>query len=216
MRPPWFIAALSAVAGCVDTFGYLTLGHIFTSNLTGNTGVMTIAAVGHNADEAMRRGIVIVLFFGGAIVGAGLVDDATQPHQLRRGLFVEAILLLAVVALAWGGAGVDPRSAGWFATAALLSVAMGLQNAALAHPFGEATHTTHLTGPVTDLGTDLVRWLRAPAGAKEPSTRRMRRIAGRIVGFAGGGLAGAVLFASAHGLTPIVPAAALVALAMRR
>lgn len=35
----------------------------------------------------------------------------------------------------------------------LLAGAMGLQNAALANPDARGTHTTHLTGPLSDLGS---------------------------------------------------------------
>jgi len=90
---PWTasrLAALAWVAGEIDTFGYLRLGHVFISHMTGNTAVLSIALAQRDVTDALHRGILIPLFFLGGLCGALLVDSADEPRQVSRALVVEA------------------------------------------------------------------------------------------------------------------------------
>ena len=212
-RRAWRIGALAWVAGEVDTYGYLSLGHVFVSHMTGNAGVLTIALVQHRFGEAFHRGIAVPLFFAGALLGAALVESADDARQVARAFIVEALLLAGVTAFAATG---GSSASGWrqLMMLLLLSGSMGLQNAALTHPGTRGTHSTHLTGPLTDLATDVVRWVVPRRRDACDRSRVAGRIA-RVVGFALGGVCGAILFAAAPVAAPMLGAMVLAVVATR-
>lgn len=199
---------LAWVAGVVDTFGYLALDRVFVSHVTGNASVLAISLVRRDAFEALHRGWAIPTFFVGSMIGAVLVENANESWQVARALRAEVGLLIAFVAFGWvAPVGLHESSLGWAVMVALLGSAVGIQNAALTHRDTRGTHTTHLTGAVTDFAVEVTRMLQpheqAPPG-------RTRVLAARILGFLTGGIVGALLFPAMPINGPLVPAAVLV------
>ncbi|HEX5474645.1 MAG TPA: YoaK family protein [Vicinamibacterales bacterium] len=205
-------AVLAAVAGSVDTFGYLALDRVFISHMTGNTAVLAIAIVQRNFGEAFHRGLAIPAFMAGSLAGAALVDNAESTRQVAHALLLEAALLAGVAVLSWSGA-IDRQScgAGCMLLLVLLASAVGIQNAALTHPGTRGTHTTHITGPLTDFAVEIVRTAE-PDRQAETRPGRLLGLAVRLLGFFGGGVAGALLFQVAPMTAPLIPAAVLVGL----
>ncbi len=184
-----------------------------TANMTGNTSIMAQALAQHDLHRAFARGLPIALFFAGAAGGAFLAESADGRERFERALLVEAAMLaaFALVARAVG----PPWSTGaWVLLAFLLAGALGIQNAALTHPGTRGTHSTHVTGPITDFATDLVRSLRTTAEADDPRPARMRRMALRWVGFFAGAVSGTCLYAVARLMTPLVPAVLIATIAL--
>lgn len=200
---------LAWAAGMVDTYGYLMLGHVFVSHITGNASVLAIALVQGNMAEAWHRGWAIPTFFVGSLIGGVLVENAEETSQVSRALLLEAALLVAFVVVSWLGAfSLQASGVDWAVLIALLGSAVGIQNAALTHRDTRGTHTTHLTGAMTDLAVELARVIRpreqAPAG-------RAAALCSRLAGFFVGGVIGAVLFQDLPAAGPLVPAAILIA-----
>lgn len=157
---------LAWVAGFVDAVGYLTLFHVFTAHMSGNT----IAAGVHLGQEdwsaAFHRAFPIPLFVAGVALGAALAE-----FLLRRGyrsvfsfgVSLEALLLGFF--FAWGGevfsaGGIRPE-VGWhfYLLAALPALAMGVQNATIRRVGNTTVRTTYISGMVTNFAEEAVQFL---------------------------------------------------------
>jgi len=72
----------------------------------------------------------------------------------------------------------------------ILTFVMGLQNAAVASTTGLAVRTTHLTGPMTDLGIHLATSLLATGAERKAALRGAALRGGKVIAFmVGAGLA---------------------------
>jgi uncharacterized membrane protein YoaK (UPF0700 family) len=206
------LALLAWIAGEIDAFGYLLLDKVLVSHMSGNTAVLAAALAQRNWHEAAHRALPIPFFVAGAACGAALVEAAEHTREVARALLAEALLLMFVAGVQWitGGAAVH-SSAGSTLLILLLAGAMGIQNAALTHPGIRGTHSTHITGPLTDVTADVVHLVAGRTADVRPA--RVWQSGARVVGFAVGAFSGAALFLSAAVAPPLVGAAALVAIA---
>src|ERR1700752_2886129 len=85
--------ALSALAGYVDGIGYLHLGGLFVSFMSGNSTRLGVTlANGHFQSAAQAFGL-IVLFVFGAACGSLIVLGRSRYSQFRI-LFGEGLLLV--------------------------------------------------------------------------------------------------------------------------
>ena len=148
---------LSLAAGSADAAGYLTLGHVFTSNMTGNVVLLGIAiGQGHPGDTA-RSLFVLVLFMLGFALGVRLdrgIRQGDWPRLAARLIRLEKIALL-LFALGWTFV---PRDvvAIQYALLALLAVAMGLQSAVMNRLHAPGVGTTAITTTISALVSGLV------------------------------------------------------------
>jgi uncharacterized membrane protein YoaK (UPF0700 family) len=159
----WLAPLLAAVAGSVDAIGYLTLLHVFTAHMSGNSDAFGAELGRGSWTEVLRRGFPIPVFVLAVAMGALVIELA-----LRRGVRSVVALLFSVEALllvAFVGFGSTHFShhaititGGWrfYGLVALLVVAMGLQNAGLRRVRGHTVHTTFVTGMLTDLAHESV------------------------------------------------------------
>jgi uncharacterized membrane protein YoaK (UPF0700 family) len=142
--------ALAVTSGATDAIGYLALGHVFTSAMTGNLVLLAIS-LGHTNGERAGRVVVSLVAFtvgcavGARIAGAPRAQDPVWPPAITRALALEAGLF-ACYAAEWWAVGGHPTIA---AKAALLgtgAVALGIQSATMQR-FGVAgLNTTFLSG----------------------------------------------------------------------
>src|SRR3954466_15177083 len=129
--------ALSALAGYVDGIGYLHLGGLFVSFMSGNStrlGVSLAHAHGQTAAEALG---LIALFVTGAAAGS-LIVLGRGAHRQPVVLLGEA-LLLVVAALAYSFG--QPILA-----IGAIVLAMGLENAVFQIDGGAGLGLTYVTG----------------------------------------------------------------------
>ena len=135
--------ALSALAGYVDGIGFLHLGGLFVSFMSGNSTRMGVnLAEGQWLSAAKALGL-IVLFVIGAAAGSLIVLGRGANRQLWL-LLVEALLLAAAaLCYAFGLSNV--------AVAAIV-LAMGLENAVFQIEGGAGLGLTYVTGALVKVG----------------------------------------------------------------
>ncbi len=151
---------LTWIAGFVDAVGYISLGHIYTANMSGNSVSIGIEAVAQNWPEALRRlcpviGYVIGLLFCRSLIQFGARERIRSIASVA--LACEIGLLLPVYL-----AGVPTRQAAAgvsFLYIALLALAMGVQNAALTHFSSVTVHTGFVTGTLVKFAEELTKYL---------------------------------------------------------
>jgi uncharacterized membrane protein YoaK (UPF0700 family) len=135
--------ALSALAGYVDGVGFLHLGGLFVSFMSGNSTRLGVSlAQGHFANAAEALGL-IALFVIGAAAGSLIVLGRGAYRQAWI-LFAEA-LLLATAALCYTF-GLSN------AAIAAIVLAMGLENAVFQIGGGAGLGLTYITGALVKVG----------------------------------------------------------------
>jgi uncharacterized membrane protein YoaK (UPF0700 family) len=152
--------ALSALAGYVDGIGYLHLGGLFVSFMSGNSTRMGVSlAQGHwlNAAEALG---LIALFVTGAAAGS-LIVLGRGAHRQPLVLLAEALLLAAAALCYMSGLS--------NVAIAAIVLAMGLENAVFQIDGGAGLGLTYITGALVKVGqlaavalTGGARWGWAP------------------------------------------------------
>jgi uncharacterized membrane protein YoaK (UPF0700 family) len=135
--------ALSALAGYVDGIGFIQLGGLFVSFMSGNSTRLGVSvAQGHwqNAAEALG---LIALFVVGAAAGSLIV--------LGRGIYCQCWLLLAEALLLAAAAFCYTFGLSNMAIATIV-LAMGLENAVFQIDGGAGLGLTYVTGALVKVG----------------------------------------------------------------
>jgi uncharacterized membrane protein YoaK (UPF0700 family) len=221
---PGLLLILTAVTGVVDAVSILSLGRVFVANMTGNVVFVGFAIAGAPGFSLSASLFALAGFLVGAAVGGALITR-TGPDRavlLRSGVAAELVLAVAALVLAAlsGAPGVSQPAAamsgGAFgaaatdALAALLAIAMGIQNAVARKLAVPDMTTTVLTMTLTGLAADLRAEIRGGAGrttARAALGRRLLAVAAMLVG----AITGAWLVLSVSPLSALVLAAALLA-----
>lgn len=184
------LLVLTATSGYVDAVSYLGLGHVFTSNMTGNTVLLGLALGQERGPAVLRSVIALAGFVAGVAVGAALVEQdeghGIWPARVTAACALEGVVLLA---FALGGflAGAAPDACVVYALIALSAIAMGVQSAAVRALGVSGVTTTYITGTWTSMVSGLVTRLRAqrPAGRRSghpPSPSRGVGLQAAVVG----------------------------------
>jgi uncharacterized membrane protein YoaK (UPF0700 family) len=189
-----FISVLAWAAGAVNALGYLAIGDVFTSHMSGNASSSILMLVTGRYTDAARRAAVVLAFFAGATGGALLVEGHRE-HNAAAALWFEAVLL-AGAAFA--------RVRFWELLA--LAGAMGVQNIALAGSALSA-HTTHITGPLTDFAGAAVRRAVGRRTLSRDRSHGMWVYGGRVLAFVAGVATGAALFTAVGAGGLLLPSA---------
>jgi uncharacterized membrane protein YoaK (UPF0700 family) len=140
--------ALSALAGYVDGIGFIHLGGLFVSFMSGNSTRMGVSlAYGHWHDAAQALGL-IVLFVIGAALGSLIVLGCGANRQLHN---AQSWVLLAEAMLLGAAAVCDTLGFQQIAVAAIV-LAMGLENAVFLIDGGAGLGLTYVTGALVKAG----------------------------------------------------------------
>ncbi|MBV8809131.1 MAG: DUF1275 domain-containing protein, partial [Acidobacteriaceae bacterium] len=127
-------ASLTWIAGYVDAVGFLSLGHIYTANMSGNSIAIGIHAVSQNWIEMLRRITPVLAYFLGLLFCRLLIEFGARKGVrsiATVAICFEIALLIPVCAVS----GLRPDTAIELSLAyiGMLALAMGIQNAALTH-----------------------------------------------------------------------------------
>ena len=171
-------SVLSALAGYVDGIGYLHLGGLFVSFMSGNSTRMGVNIAEGRFQSAAEAFGLIALFVVGAAAGSLIVLGQSRQAQ-GRVLLAEALLLVA------GGLfhGFDLDD---FAIAAIV-LAMGLENAVFQIEGGSGLGLTYVTGALVKVGQFIAAAL--TGGARFAWVPNLLLWAALVVGSVAGALA---------------------------
>jgi uncharacterized membrane protein YoaK (UPF0700 family) len=198
------LLVLTAVTGVVDAFSYLTLGHVFVANMTGNVVFLAFALAGASQFSIGASLAALAAFSFGALVGGRLASlRAVHRGQLLAAACAVQGMLMVVALIVDLVAGKVPGGAVQYVLIALLGAAMGLQNAVARKLAVPDLTTTVLTLTITGIAADTK--LAGGAGA-----RVGRRLLAVLCMFAGA-LAGALLVFHTNSALALLVALALLA-----
>ena len=200
--------ALTFSTGLIDAISFITLGHVFTANMTGNVVFLAFAVGGANGLSAARCGVSLSAFMAGALCG-GIINVRhagwTQARLLKLAVAIEAALLLVATSLAASAGTKNEISLNLtYGLIVLTAVAMGVRNAVVRKLALPDLTTTVLTLTVTGIASDS-----SLAGGSNP--RWKTRVIAVIAMFAGA-VTGAMLLR--HGVFVPLGASSLMALAV--
>jgi uncharacterized membrane protein YoaK (UPF0700 family) len=212
-RPALIAVLLSFVAGYVDTVGFVSLFGLFTAHVTGNLVLIGAALVksNHGLITKLSALPVFVLVVGATALYARARAQAGKP-ALPGALTAQLLFLAGFAAAGIAASPVTDADAPLAIAAGLLGVcAMSIQNAASRLLMGELPPTTVMTGGVTQAAIDLAQLLAARGADAAAVRKRLGRFLPPVLAFAGGAIAGALLYASIAFLALLAPMAALLA-----
>jgi uncharacterized membrane protein YoaK (UPF0700 family) len=135
--------ALSSLAGYADGIGYLHLGGLFVSFMSGNSTRMAVSLANGQFGAAAEALGLIVLFVAGAACGSLIVLGRSRYSQCWLLLTEAALLALAGLGYSLG---LDR-----FAIVAIV-LAMGLENAVFQIDGGSGLGLTYVTGALVKVG----------------------------------------------------------------
>lgn len=143
--------ALSALAGYVDAIGFLHLGGYFISFMSGNSTRFAVALTAGDTSAAALLGMILALFVAGAALGMLVRHGA--PASLAKPYVLGCVtLLLACAAFS--------NQLGWALPAIMLmTLAMGVENAALQRDGEVVVGLTYMTGALVKAGQWLAKSL---------------------------------------------------------
>jgi uncharacterized membrane protein YoaK (UPF0700 family) len=153
---PALMLVLTVLTGVVDAVSILSLGRVFVANMTGNVVFVGFALAGASGFSLSAS----LSALAGFLLGAAAFGAVSERVGAHRGHLVASVaggeLLLLVLALVtFIVAGTHPAPAARDAIAALLALAMGLQNAAVRQLKVFDLTTTVLTMTLTGIAADL-------------------------------------------------------------
>jgi uncharacterized membrane protein YoaK (UPF0700 family) len=197
---PPLLLALTVVTGLVDAFSYLSLGHVFVANMTGNVVFLGFALAGAPGFAVAPSLVALGAFALGALAG-GRLSTTLSAHRgrlLATAGAVQACLLAASAGIA--AIPGDPRSTpARYVLTVLLGLAMGTQNATVRKLAVPDLTTTVLTLTFTGIFADG----RLAGGTNSKVGRRALAALAMFLG----GLAGALLVLRAAGALAVAAAA---------
>ncbi|MFZ0216251.1 MAG: YoaK family protein [Candidatus Dormiibacterota bacterium] len=178
---PLFLLALTLVTGLVDAVSVLRLGRVFVANMTGNVVFVGFAIAGAPGFSLIASLVALAGFLVGASGGGGLV--ARFGGDRARLLQITAAIELVLMAAATVGAALWLPSSTFaiYVVAALLSPAMGVQNAAARRLAVPDATTTVLTMTLTGIAADL-RSHQPPRAVARRLVAVVTMLVGAIVG----------------------------------
>jgi len=181
---------MTAVTGLVGAVSFLSLGRVFTANMTGNI-VLLAFATAHVSGLSIARSLTALLaFLVGAILCGRVMARANADSQIR--FAAQAFLLEVAFLLAASLCGIGYRadllehSFQPFALIALTALAMGTRNAAVRKLAIPDLTTTVLTLTITGIAADS-----SIANGNNP--RLARRVESVVAMFLGAALGAVVI-----------------------
>ena len=152
---PPLLLTLTVVTGVVDAVSILSLGRVFVANMTGNVVFSAFALVGAPGFSLSASLAALAGFLVGALLGGSLTSRLGHDRGLllRAGVTGELVLVAGALAVT-ATAGLHAAAAR-DGIAALLALAMGIQNAVSRRLAVPDLTTTVLTMTLTGIAADV-------------------------------------------------------------
>lgn len=190
------LLAMTAVTGLIDAVSYLSLGRVFTANMTGNVVMLAFATARVPGLSIARSLTALFSFLVGAVFGGRIMVRASTESTIRfaiQALVLETFLLFAAALCAIGyKRELLEHSFQTFALIALTALAMGTRNAAIRKLAIPDLTTTVLTMTITGIAAD-------SSFAKGNNPRLRRRASSVLAIFAGAALGAGLIRYSISG-----------------
>jgi uncharacterized membrane protein YoaK (UPF0700 family) len=199
---PAALLTLTVVTGLVDAVSILALGRVFVANMTGNVVFVGFALAGAPGFSLAASLSALAGFVVGALSGGRLVGRLGNRRAalIRAGLAIE--LLLATAALVVSAIeGRDLGDTSRDVVAAILAIAMGMQNAVVRQLKVPDLTTTVLTMTLTGIAADI---------RTQGATVAVRRVLA-VLTMLGGAALGAVLVIHSQPAVALAVAVGLIA-----
>ena len=179
---PYVLLGMTAVTGLVDAVSFLSLGSVFTANMTGNILILAFATARVSGLSVARSSTALIAFVMGAILGGRIMAPATTDSRIRFAVqaFLLEIAFLSAASLCSIGYRSDllEHSFQPLVLIAFTGLAMGTRNAAVRKLAIPDMTTTVLTLTVTGIAADSTL-------AKGNNPRLARRVGSVLAIFCG-------------------------------
>ncbi len=174
---------LTFAAGLINAVALLSFINEAATHVTGSITRASSAIASGDLEMTLHLSAMILCFFSGAVI-SGIITRGSRLQLGRRYGFALALecILLAASMLRF--------QHNMMSGQLLASLACGLQNGMLTTFSGAIIRTTHMTGTITDLGTQMGHWL---MGIGMDKRRFLLNIL-LLAGFSVGGIAGTLVF----------------------
>jgi len=190
------LLGMTLVTGLVDAVSFLSLGRVFTANMTGNVVILAFATARVPGLSIAYSLTALLSFLVGAMFGGRIMARAGADSQIRfaaQAFLLEDAFLFAASLCAIGyRRDLLEHSFQQFALIALTALAMGTRNAAVRKLAIPDLTTTVLTLTITGIGADS-----SLANGNNP--RLARRVASVAAMFLGAALGAVVIHYSISG-----------------
>jgi uncharacterized membrane protein YoaK (UPF0700 family) len=157
-KAQYALLGMTAVTGLVDAVSFLSLGRVFTANMTGNVVILAFATARVPGLSITYSLTALLSFLVGAIFGGRIMAQAGAESQIRfavQAFLLEDVFLFAASLCAIGyRRDLLEHSFQPFALIALTALAMGSQNAVVRKLAIPDLTTTVLTLTITGIGAD--------------------------------------------------------------
>lgn len=174
----WLLAAgLSAIAGYVDAIGFLKLGGLFVSFMSGNSTRMAVGSV-IEPRVAVTAARLLAGFIAGVVVGTML---ATVAGRRRKPVLLVVVGILLAVAASQG------RGVSDLVAITAMTVAMGAANTIFQRNGEVSIGVTYMTGTLVKFGQRLAAALMG--GPRWQWLPYLALWSGLVAGAVGGALA---------------------------
>jgi uncharacterized membrane protein YoaK (UPF0700 family) len=155
---PYVLLGMTVVTGLVDAVSFLSLGRVFTANMTGNVVILAFATARVPGLSIARSLTALLSFLVGAIFGGRIMARTGADSQIRFAAqaFVLEVVFLSVASVCSIGYRSDLMEHSFqpFALIALTALAMGTRNAAVRKLAIPDLTTTVLTLTITSIGAE--------------------------------------------------------------
>jgi len=154
----YVLLGMTIVTGLVDAASFLSLGRVFTANMTGNVVILAFATARVSGLSIARSSTALLSFLVGAILGGRIMARANAEAQIQfaaQAFLSEIAFLCAASFCAIGYRGhLLEDSFQPFALIVLMGLAMGTRNAAVRKLAIPDLTTTVLTLTITGIAAD--------------------------------------------------------------
>jgi uncharacterized membrane protein YoaK (UPF0700 family) len=179
----YLLLLLTVVAGAVDAVSFLSLGHVFVVNMTGNLVFLGFAAAGVTEISLTSTLVALLAFMAGSVLGGRLALRFVGARLLSVATAVKVVWVAAALGVVLASHG-ELDALRRDIVIALLAFAMGLQNASARKIGIPDLTTTVFTMTLTALASESTL-----AGGTNPRWRwRTLAISAMLVGAFAGGL----------------------------